>query len=149
MWLIWTWRGSVLLLFRFRSFIYTVRLSFHCLLERVEGWGSWKLDSFHGSHMCIYPNGFYQWMVFTSEWFLPVNGFYQWMVFTSEWFLPVNGFYRLTIFLKKPIIDASYGLKYSLRKIISLERFGLVKTNFTKSVFDPSKPPPPILRKKS
>ena len=70
-------------------------------------------------------------------------------VYLPQWFLPVNGFYPLTIFLKKPIIDASYGLKYALREIISLERFDLVKTNFTKSVFDPSKPPPPILRKKS
>ena len=61
----------------------------------------------------------------------------------------MNGFYSLTIFLKKPIIDASYGPKYALREIISLERFDLVKTNFTKSVFDPSKPPPAILRKKA
>ena len=84
-WSIWMWCDLVLFLFWFRSLTCTVRLLFHSLLERGWGWGvrlkldvqgqdsrkilhidgqgveeSWKLDNFHGRHMCIVPKVYLQ-----------------------------------------------------------------------------------------
>ena len=45
------WLGFVIFLI---SFVHrTVRLLFYSLLKR--GGGGWKLDNFHGRHMCIVP----------------------------------------------------------------------------------------------
>ena len=36
-------------------------------VEGQRGWGSWKLDNFHGCHMCIIPNSMSFWTIFLSK----------------------------------------------------------------------------------